>query len=180
MIAMVDALAFQIQGTLSFDQHGNPASQTSMASYTLGTIKDGGYWDWVTDPQRAIPLMMQNFMLSMLSHNLGNDPHQSIVSNIPQECWLSPLTFHYDKLRLTGTYIAAAFVTIVCVVAGFWVVNKNAVEESFELSRWIDALVHQEMLDQDKESLQLKPRTQLHLRKEDSRLVMVADEKSPA
>jgi hypothetical protein len=178
MLAMVDALAFQIQGALSFDSSGNPVSQTSMASYTLGTIVNDGYWNWVTDPQIAIPLMMQNFTLSMLSRNLGNDPHQSTVGNIRQECWLSPLTFQYDQLRLTGTYIAGAFVTIVCVVAGFWIVNKNAVEESFELSRWIDALVHQEMLVQDKEILQLKPHTQLRLRKEDNRLVMVADKKS--
>ena len=171
MIAIADALATQLQGSVWLHPAGDVAPGSSIIGYGLGTTTGGAEsWNWMMNPQLAIPSIMQNISLSMLSGNVGALSNSSTLTTTPQECFVSTLIFQYDSIRLAGTYASTALVTLLCVYLGSWSVKRNKTEESINFSRWMDAVGHQEIVDKIKNK-DLNQDTPLWLRR-DGRLYL--------
>ena len=151
MIAIVDALASQLQGSVWLHAAGDVAPGGSIIGYGLGATSGGSNtakaWTWMMDPTSAIPSIMQNISFSLLAGNVGALSNYSTLTTVPQECFVSTLMFQYDSARLAGTYSSTALVTVLCVLLGFWAVKRNGSDESFDFSRWAEAVAHQDIVD---------------------------------
>jgi hypothetical protein len=145
MVAIVDALAVNLRGIVAAT-NATLEAQDNLIAYSIIQL-NSNVWGWSIDPTVAIPWLMQNVSLSMLAGNVGTDPRNPSVTTSNRACYQSALVFHYDPVGLLVTYGSGALVVLVCAIAGFWSVSKNGVDESLSFSRWVDALVHQDMLD---------------------------------
>ena len=175
MVAIADALATQLQGTVWLHPAGDVASGGSIIGYGLGTTAGGGAgsWNWTMTPISAIPSIMQNISLSLLAGNVAALSNSSTLTTVPQECLVSTLVFTYEPFRLAATYAGAAFVTFVCVYLGYRSIRHNKSDESIDFSRWIDAVAHQDILNKIQEGA-LKEDTPLRLRSTDGRLMLAS------
>ena len=151
MIAIVDALASQLQGSVWLHPAGDVAPGGSIIGYGIGATSGGSNtaktWNWTMGPTSAIPSIMQNISLSLLAGNVGALSNSSTLTTVPHESFVSTLIFQYDSIRLAGTYSSTALVTVLCVLLGFWAVKRNGSDESFDFSRWAEAVAHQDIVD---------------------------------
>ncbi|KDR68158.1 hypothetical protein GALMADRAFT_146641 [Galerina marginata CBS 339.88] len=175
MIAIADALGTQLQGVVWLHAAGDIVPGSNMVAYGIGTTVFttvfNGSWNWKMDPQLAIPSLMQNISLSMLADNIGALPEYPTTTTTEQECFVSTLIFHYDPIRLAGIYISAAIITLFCLFLGFWTIQQNGMDESINFVRWMDAIIHHDILDKVKAG-ELTQDTALQVRRSDGRLAV--------
>ena len=87
-------------------------------------------WVWTKSMEEALPQLMTNISISMLSNPLGSS---QIATNT--QCLYSTVFYDYNPLQLAVTYGAATVATIICLAFGFWAIVKNRTEETIGFSR---------------------------------------------
>lgn len=110
---------------------------------------------WTMDMMSAIPSIMQNISLSLLSDQVqeASAVGVSFFTNVSTQCAFTANFYHYQRARLAVTYGAAALVTAGCIAAGLWAIWRNGgKEETMEFSRMVDALVNARMFEAREQS----------------------------
>lgn len=116
----------------------------------LMTALDGDWGYHWADMMVALPSLMDNFSLSLLNPGMqfayGTTKTRS-VENVNTTCSFSTQVFEYDPTRLLATYAAALSVAAACVLAGFWAIHLNGVEESLNFSRLLGSILNDRLFD---------------------------------
>ncbi|KLO14344.1 hypothetical protein SCHPADRAFT_939633 [Schizopora paradoxa] len=118
---------------------------------------------WTTDMISAIPSIMQNISLSLLSNEVQDASAKGVKfrHNVRTSCFFNSNFYYYERSRLLATYGGAIIVTALCIAVGLWAIRRNGgVEETMEFSRMVDALVNTQIYDA-REQLVLTKETRL-------------------
>lgn len=99
-------------------------------------------WKWQPNTLETLPQLMQNVSISMLSNPLGG-------TTIPTEtqCLYSAVFYDYNPLQLALAYGIATLTTLICVVIGFWAVERNSAEESLGFSRVLVSILNSQLFN---------------------------------
>lgn len=105
---------------------------------------------WTMDMMDAIPSIMQNISLSLLSNEVQTASALGVqyFSPVNTQCSFNADFYHYQRSRLLVTYGAAALIAAACIAAGVWAVWRNGWRgETMDFSRMVDALVNARMFE---------------------------------
>ena len=146
--AVMDSVATLLKGTVLYSNRSwqlQPGS--SLVGYGFGRYYNG-LWHWNVDPTEAVPQLMENVSLSLLSGSisvLGGS--MNTLLPVKETCYRSALVYRYDSVRLLLPYASGLVITLLCVVIGFRVVKRNGVEESLDFKRIVDAILNYDMVE---------------------------------
>ncbi|KLO19771.1 hypothetical protein SCHPADRAFT_898351 [Schizopora paradoxa] len=132
-------------GDLSKNEDG------TLPSAVMGSplmILQENLWRWTMDMQTALPWIMQNISLSLLSEDVAAASKVSIVTPVTSTCLTDSTFYVYDSSRLLITYGVAFAATAMCVIVGLWGIHLNGgFEESLSFTRLLSALVNPEIVN---------------------------------
>ncbi|KLO11337.1 hypothetical protein SCHPADRAFT_929999 [Schizopora paradoxa] len=141
LYAIADTFVAALNGTVIYDPNSfdfTPDSQ--LVGYSpLGAADADSPWSWNVDMLTAIPQVMQNISLSILSDKLSEtgSPTLKLVNST---CEITNVFFIYEPLRLFSVYGVSLLVSAICIGHGFIAIHANGVEESLSFSRVLSSL----------------------------------------
>lgn len=137
--AIWEALVGHLNGTITYSKTKNTldlvdSPQLSVLQYSSFVFSSSTTlpWKWSMNLSDALPSLMQNISLSLLS---DHSPNNSTIADLDTDCQVAALHYTYSPLRLLLTYAAGAALTAICVVFGFMATLANGVGESMAFSR---------------------------------------------
>jgi hypothetical protein len=170
--AVVDAVATLLNGVVVYNNSNEQFTLNSnLLGYSLGHLSAGSEWIWDMVPTAAVPSLMANVSLSLLTGSVSVKGDS--LAPVQETCYHSTLSFHYDRVRLLLTYGTGLAVTLVCILVGVWTVRKNGVEETDGFERMLDATLNDEMSNWLKKHRTFKPTTRLQAEKDGNEVVGV-------
>ncbi|KLO14341.1 hypothetical protein SCHPADRAFT_319801 [Schizopora paradoxa] len=144
---------------------GSSAAEFTQPSPVMGSpllILQGNLWRWTMDMQTALPSIMQNISLSLLSDDVASASKVAIVKSVTSTCFSDSTFYVYNRTRLLITYGVAVAATAACIIASVWAIHLNGgFEESLSFTRLLGALVNLKMAHAREQS-ELTPNTHLH------------------
>lgn len=155
------AVAFTqlLEGTLTPD--GSVSGQSGLSPLcvsALTTQTPDFAWHW-EDMMVGVPSLMANVSISLFNPAVQFYPwsraatinpfavynSSQAVRAVNTTCWYSMQYFDYDPVRLLATYGAALLVTALCAALGFRAVHLNGVEDSMNFSRFLGAILNDQL-----------------------------------
>ncbi|KLO14354.1 hypothetical protein SCHPADRAFT_927951 [Schizopora paradoxa] len=136
LLTIWDAFGKQLTGTVTYlptYNDFNPPVAFMAYSPFVSASKDIA-WQWQTNLSVAIPSIMQNVSLSLLSDQLSTEQN-STLKQVDTTCLATGLHFVYNRLRLLLIYASSAVLTAFCIAFGFFAASANGVSESMAFSR---------------------------------------------
>ncbi|KLO14351.1 hypothetical protein SCHPADRAFT_319946 [Schizopora paradoxa] len=149
-MALADATFLMLNGTVTYDVESFMFTSDSnvVANSPLGGFDSDIAWDWQaggsTDMMFALPSLMQNISLSLLSGADG-DAVFTGLGNVDTVCSFTGLHYVYDRNRLLITYGVALLVTSCCVAFGFRAYLQSGIDESFGFSRLLGSILNEDL-----------------------------------
>jgi len=131
--AIVDSLTSLLAGNASYDPNSYDfTSDSPIVAYSpLGAALADSPWFWVDPMLLALPSLMQNVSVSLLSNILSETNFPSLVST-DATCKDDNVYYIYRPLRLFLSYGAGLLVGALGIVLGFYAIHVNGREETLE------------------------------------------------
>lgn len=149
--ALADAMALRLSGSIVwvYNSYGPPPDSAVVIYSPLG-MNRSGYWslEGDRDPIIALPLLMQNLSISLLSNPIKMNGYP-IISSTPATCLHSVLAYNYTPWRLLSIYGVGILATTICVVIGFVAIHQNQVEGSLDVSRLLYSVLNDRLFGKD-------------------------------
>ncbi|KLO14353.1 hypothetical protein SCHPADRAFT_903407 [Schizopora paradoxa] len=140
LLPIWDALGAQLEGVVTYlptNNDFNPPVAFMAYSPFVSASKDIA-WQWQTNMSVAIPSLMQNISLSLLSGKLSTEQN-STLQDAQTTCLVTGLHFVYNRVRLLLIYASSVIVTAFSVAFGLFVATSNKVSETMAFSRIMGA-----------------------------------------
>jgi hypothetical protein len=116
--AMLDALAVALNGSIIIHPDSSFQNPASLALHGPLVKFDNGVWSLHQRLSDALPEVMKNLTISLLSRNIGRTAlTQSPVETV---CLVDMMVYDYDWKRLAGTYVTAYGLSLICVMFALW------------------------------------------------------------
>ncbi|PSR73108.1 hypothetical protein PHLCEN_2v11010 [Hermanssonia centrifuga] len=137
-LAIWDAFRQQFSGTVTWNQSANAltfSAGTIIVNSPFTTSPSSNIlWQWQVDLINALPSLMQNISLSLISGVLFNSSLSDYNTGLGL-CVVTDLHFVYDRVRLLATYGAMIGVALACLLVALVAIHINKVGETMDFSR---------------------------------------------
>ncbi|KLO09283.1 hypothetical protein SCHPADRAFT_943779 [Schizopora paradoxa] len=146
-VALADTFARTLNGTVVYDPTTfDFTPDSSVIAYTQFAEQDPGIpWSLRENMTFAIPTLMKQVVVGLLSNALTTETGSSPLASITGACTTEAVVLKYDEVdraRLLLSYGAGLFGTAICILIGFYAIHLNGVEENIHFSRILMSLVH--------------------------------------
>ncbi|TDL14923.1 hypothetical protein BD410DRAFT_902848 [Rickenella mellea] len=165
---MIEAFASVLAGEVDWklvgkDSDGNNqyfvSENTLVTTSALGSTELSGSWNLEVDLLTALPQLMQNMSIGLLSRSFSDSNVSSLVPVPDALCNRDTLVYVYNAPLLLLIYSIALLVTGVCVGFGFFIVRKQG-GRGMRFTDLVYAILTPEMAERLKEDGgELPPRT---------------------
>lgn len=148
MNAVADSFARLLNGTASYDPNlFDFTAESPIIVYSpLGEVDRNNPWFWTEDITVSLPGVMADVSKSLLSGKLS-ETGSPTLRQTETYCEIISLYFIYNRLRLLLSYGGSLVVTVICVVFGFYAIQKNGVEETLDFSRILRSVVNESLMN---------------------------------
>ncbi|THG93832.1 hypothetical protein EW026_g7514 [Hermanssonia centrifuga] len=137
-LAIWDAFRQQFSGTVTLNESANAltfSAGTIIVNSPFTTSPSSNIlWQWQVDLINALPSLMQNISLSLISGVLFNSSLSDYNTGLGL-CTVTDLHFVYDRVRLLATYGAMIGVALACLLVALVAIHINKVGETMDFSR---------------------------------------------
>lgn len=140
LLPIWDAFGGQLYGVVTYLPTNNDFNPpvAFMAYSPFVSASKNIAWQWQTNMSVAIPSLMQNVSLSLLSGQLSTEQN-STLKDVDTTCLVTGLHFAYNRARLLLIYTSSLILTAFSVAFGLYAASSNGVSESMAFSRIMGA-----------------------------------------